>query len=474
MNLMADEQSNKYEIPIFLGFNQAQKKNSLQPGDTITAQNMVIDDGDLSVTPGFSKFISVGVNSFIKTLMAFYKNNNDGTRTEYLLAASETVIYKWNTTTLAWDVVATGLLRGWFDYLNYQKDMTDLIIVGNGYNDTLKWDGVAATFVPLLGSPPKFRSIALHYERLWATGDTTYPDRVYYSADLDPENWTISENGAGFIDIPTWNNDVCIGIIVSYDDVVIFKTKNIFKIVGTYPGEYQKVNIYSTNGAIAERSMVIDKNIAFFLSKDGIYTYDGTSTSKISFPIDDVVASMNLAYANVATGIFFKNKYIIAIPTGSSTVNDTVIEFDTVKQTFIVKKGINVNTFIEYDDKLLFGNDNLINGKAFVYQYNVGTSFDGTNIVANWETPDTDWNSPDATKTSTYIYFNGKGNGSIQIDSIFDGTTKGITVPLSTTLTTYRKRLRNKGKRFKFKFSNVNGSQVTISNPKIYMDVDYD
>ena len=478
--LMADEQSSEFKIPIFVGFNQGQLRTQLQPGETVNAQNIVIDDGDLAVTPGYTKYVATALTSGIKTLMVFYKNNADGTQTKVLLAATSNTIYKWNTTTSAWDSIKTGLTGGQFDFINYQTGMTDLIIAGNGKDNSMKWDGTTATFVDLLGTPPKFSSIALHHERVWVTGIKDLPNRIYRSNEFNPEDWDVNvDGGAGYFEFPTWDNGVCIGVSIIQDEIVLFKNKSIFRITGTYPGEYDYYHVFSTTGVIAERTIANDKSMAFFLAKDGIYTYNGTSTTLISYPIKDVIATMNNNYADKATAVFFNNKYILAIPTGSSTVNDTVIEYDLINQNFIVKKGININTFLDYNDKLLFANDNLISGNSYVYEYNAGTTFNGTSIEAFWETPDTDWDAPNGKKICTYIYFTGKGTGDIKVDAIFlDSSGNWVPKSITKTLTSSDKvcklRLRNKGRRFKFKFSNVAGSYFKISNIKVMMDVDLD
>lgn len=468
--MLQDEESLKYSISEFVGFNQAKHTQFLNPGETQSAQNMDIRDGNLSVCKGYSKYISTAIASGIKTLMPFYKNNGDGTVTSYLIAATSNALYYWNGS--AWVTLKSGLTSGYFDYINYQKDMTDLIIMTNGNENILKWDG--STISDLGGSPPKFQSITLHYERVWGTGIKTNPNQVDYSKDLNPEDWTQTVNTGGLMELPTWDGGVCVAIESIFDNIVVFKQRHIFRIYGTYPGEYANKNVFTSTGAIARRSIVNAVTVAFFLSNDGIYAYNGSQTELISNPVKDVIATMNSNYADKACAVFYDNKYILAIPTGTSTVNDTIIEYDTLKQSFNIKKGINVNHFVEYKNKLLFCNDDAISGNSYVYEYNSGTNFNGTNINAYWETGETDWDAPNAVKTSTYLYATFVGTGQMKVDATFDGVTKSILIDLPTTPKILKKRIRNKGRRFKFKFSNVNGSTFTMINPKILMDVDQD
>lgn len=86
--------------------------------------------------------------------------------------------------------------------------------MGNGSDVMKKWDG--ATFSNLGGTPPVAKSISIHSERLWATGVKAYPNTVYYSDDLNPENWTSGVDAAGEIYLPTWDGGVCISDCIAY------------------------------------------------------------------------------------------------------------------------------------------------------------------------------------------------------------------------------------------------------------------
>lgn len=465
--MLQDEQSQKYYIDAFLGYNQAVDEQLLNPGATHDAQNFVVDDGKLTVTKGNTRYIPSKVPGGVKTLMVFYKNMPDGTVSETLLAASDTIIYKWNGS--GWTALKSGLSSGYFDYINYQKGMTEIIIFGNGKDQLLKYDGNSVT--SLNGNPPKVKSISLHYERVWGTCDKENPNTVYYSADLDPENWNTSENEGGFIDLPTWDGGVCIGLSTIFDDVVIFKTYNIWKIIGTYPGEYQKVQVYSSIGAIAERSIVDAGTVAFFLAKDGIYLYDGIQTHYISDPVKKIIQNMNKEYASKAVGVFYDNRYILAIPEGDSTENNTIIEYNLNTKQFIVKRGFNVNSFVKFNDKLLFSNND-----GYVLEYDRGDTFDGKPIEAYWYTPDTNLAMPNVMKRSTHMYMTLEKlyGEKLKIDGLFDKKQRSAIVNLPDTKEDVKIKLRCKGRHMRLKISNVDGSRFSLAMPQLHFDADED
>ncbi len=472
MALMQDEQSQKYNVPEFKGHNQSQDQFQLESGETALAQNMVTRDGTLTVTLGNSKYITTGAPSGLRTLMAFYKNNSNGTVTKTLLATSDTNIYKWDGST--WVSIKSGITNGYFSFINYQQGTTDIVIMGNGVDNTFKWDGT--TFSDLKGDPdnpatlaPKLSSISLHYERIWGTGNREYPNSAFRSAAFGPENWMQLLDQGGRADFPTFDGGVCIGLSTIFDDVVIFKTYNIWKVIGTYPGEYQYVKLFSAVGGIAKRTIIDAGNIAFFLSQDGLYIYDGVKTIPVSQKVDTIIKTMNKGFRDKAVGIFHDNRYILAIPTGSSVENDTIIEFDLLNQNFNVKKGFNVTDFLVFDDKLLF-----INNGLHVMEYDKGDTFDGVPIVAFWETPKTSLASPSTVKASTYLYADlefltagAQARFIAQFDTKSATTTTSVNVPKGM-------RLKGKGRKFNLRIENVSGSRFKLRLPELHFDVDSD
>lgn len=458
---------NTWKIPNFAGgLNQAADDSILSVNQSRNAQNVDVSSGTLKTIDGYSKYIATACPAGITRLMKFYKTNtNTGVTTSYLLAATATAIYNW--TGSAWTALATGLTNGDWDFLNYQIAMTDVVIMGNGSDVMKKWDGT--TFAALGGTPPVAKSIALHAERLWATGVKAAPNSVYYSDDLNPENWVIAEDGSGVIDVPTWDGGVCLGISNIFDDVVIFKTNTIHRILGTYPAEYEVKQVYSTVGAIAERTIVSGSNKAFFLSKDGLYYYGGISAyNLLGDKAQDIV--INPSYAKNAVSIIYKQKLYCAFPEGTSTTNNAVFVYDLLNNTLMIWRGVSVTDFMEYEDKLLF-----TNSTGYVFNIDeTATSFDGTAINAFWETPWQDLDAFRVTKTADTLYFFAKGNGMLRVDMTFDNKTKTKNITLTANGKLHQLSTNLEGRRFKLKFSNILGSKFELTQPELTYEADED
>lgn len=459
----------KFKINNFSGgLNQSVDESLLAVNQSRNAQNVDVSSGTLKTINGYSKYVATAVPAGVTRLMKFYKNNTTtGAVTSYLLAATATAIYYYSAATSAWVALATGLTSGDWDYFNYQISATDVVIMGNGADNVKKWDGT--TFADLGGSPPKMKSLTLHAERVWGTGNKAYPNTVYYSDDLNPENWTIAVDGAGVIDVPTWDGGVCIGLSNIFSDVVIFKTNTICRVVGTYPSVYEVKEVYSAVGTIAEKAIVSASDRAFFLSKDGLYYYNGVS----AYPLLGDTAKevvINPSYAKNAVSIVYKNKLYCAFPEGTSTTNNAVFVYDLLAKNLMIWRGIAVTDFMEYNDKLLFTN-------ATGYVFNIdetATTFDGTSITAYWEVPYQDLDAFRVSKTADTLYFYAKGNGMLRVDITFDGKTKTKNVTLSPNGKIHELSLNLEGRRFKVKFSNISGSKFELSAPELTYEADED
>ena len=137
-----DEQSQSFIIPNFMGrVNQAIDESLLQPG-----RNFLMLKRMYMFVKGSLRRLQKGIqNTFLRlflvacqTLMAFYKNNANGTVDKMLLASSPTNIYRW--TGSQWLSIKSGLTGGRFSFINYQQGMTEITIMGNGTDPMLKWE----------------------------------------------------------------------------------------------------------------------------------------------------------------------------------------------------------------------------------------------------------------------------------------------------------------------------------------------
>lgn len=477
------------------GINEAVDNNLLETTECSLAQNVNIDNGNLK-TSTLGTIFGGDAGGVIQSIMPYYKNSQ-GT----LLVALHGDI-KMMDNNNSYVTVHRGMYSNNYDYVNYNVDGEDVIILTNGvdiplicngssfrlmknrrkaYNDDGSFKGYydaneqfKSNLDEVQTYAPKCKYIELHYERIWLCGDSENPSKLYYStADVngfDPEDFTsptteeeVNQHG-GEIDV--WTNDggKIIGLKVIFDDIVIFKDKNIFKIFGNNPNNYTKIQIFSSNGAIADKSIVNTHVGAFFINKDAIYIYDGTNVKPISQKINKTFKNLNNNYLNNAVAIFFNNKYILAVPEGNSTENNLIIEYDLDRKNFVFKRGIVVSSFCEFNGNLYYSSND-----SYLRNY-----YGGPTGQAIYETGSYDFGYINARKDAERFYFIGSGNGNIRVKCITDKKTTEKIITLTPDEKMYKLKLKNKGRVLKYRIENINNSSFSIKSCKAIVEVDVD
>ncbi len=95
--------------------------------------------------------------------------------------------------------------------------------------------------------------------------------------------------------------------------------------------------ISASTGCVAHGSIAQVGEDLFFLSRTGIRSIRRTMEENmvasdvgvISYPIQDVIDEINWAAVENATAVFWNNRYLLSVPTGTSTVNNTTLCYNT-------------------------------------------------------------------------------------------------------------------------------------------------
>jgi hypothetical protein len=485
-----------FKITNFIGgVNESVDEMFLKENEAKKLSNCKVNTGALERVNGSTLYANLSHS--VQSLMSFY--GGGGTQ----------LVYSGNgTLTSSWYGTLSSVYDANMDYVNFHINGYPVIIITSASDTPMVWDGNSGSTPrkilnrrrkydektgELIGYidgnsatvttegevstyAPSGRYIELHYDRLWIAGNYTYPNRVFFStagvngSDIDDWTFPIEEGEAnqhgGFIDCSSWDGGIIVGLRVLFDDIVIFKTKNMYKIFGTYPGNYQKVELFSSSGGIADKSIAKGNSAAYFIATEGIFEYNGTNVSPVSQKIQETWKQFSIDDLKQCVGTFYKNKYIASFPS-----KGIVIEYDTLLKNFIIREGVQVNAFLTLDDKLLCSNYT-----SQIYMYNLGDTFNGQVINSKYESGLKDIGGLNTTKTTQYLYFTGRGNGNIKftLKSDRDNTGKSITIPLTSTETAYKKKLKNKGRLLNLVIENVDGSYFNIKDIEMPLDIDVD
>jgi hypothetical protein len=97
-------------------------------------------------------------------------------------------------------------------------------------------------------------------------------------------------------------------------------------------------------GCSAKRSIATAGVFVFFLSDNGVYRLDNQfdlklrgNTQTLSDPIADLIANINAPAAHLSNGIYFGNRYYLAVPLGTSTAPNALFAYNMLNQQWETK-----------------------------------------------------------------------------------------------------------------------------------------
>ncbi|MBQ9625518.1 MAG: hypothetical protein IJR47_05360 [Clostridia bacterium] len=346
-------------------------------------------------------------------------------------------------------------------FVNYQLNNTYItVILGGGA--PLKYDG--ETISLLGGNPPNARFVELHNERLFMAGDADNPDRIYYSESFNPESWNV-EIESGYIDLPSWDGGRIKEIKSLFGDLVVFKDYGLYRLYGTYPGEFGVEKISSNVGCVDKGTIAVSGEACFFLNEKGLCVYDGMSARPVTEKrLEAVFERVDYNRINEARLYDYYGKLYMFLP---SLDGDFVVEYDYGEKVIVKKQGFKVKQFFA-DKNGLF----IADGFGRICKYDAGTSFDNQAMDCFWKSKSFVANGSGEQKCVYAVGFNAKGEGALNICVCADGKRTQKQVELSSEAGFYRVPFKERGRSLSLEISNSTGGSFKLDGLCIYMDIE--
>lgn len=256
--------------------------------------------------------------------------------------------------------------------------------------------------------------------RLFAAGDSNFPNRLYWSTVPGDgriiEDWqmidTSEDLSGGHVDIGQNRGDPIIGIKALSSQILIFKSRSIWRLYGDRPSTFTVECIETDTEFMAHTSVCVEQDTAYWLNVHGIYYYNGSIVKQ--FPSNQYIRKFldGLASVRQSKGIICRDiMYFTAREKYSSRVDDVILVYDTIRGTFMLRDGFYIRDIITYDGAVFIINDN-----CCLYKFNQGIDYDGEPILAYWKAPYTDRRAKNIDKQIRSIHLS--GNGSLDITLI--------------------------------------------------------
>jgi len=462
----------RFLIPAPKGVYQAAGDTNVDAEYAYRAENMRTERGLLATGYGTSRaFPALGHP--IETLTRFYRRNRPDDP-EVFVAAANGAIYTYTMGTEAWIERSSGYASDNWSYVTYEAqengETVDILIMSNAYDgmiaicgDDLRVEKKAL----LLGDDyagVKFGVLGRHAERIWGSGVTDMPDAVFYSRPYDPFDWTADaenpELGGGLIQQPTWDGDEFIALRPFGGYLLAIKRRTVFEIRGTDPSSFTITEAYGTDGPVQDRTVCVDRLRVFFLAQGGLGMYDGSTLQLLAK--DALYETMRMrmegkqaaASACVCDHVYYLALCVKEREDDVLNENNTVIEFDSERGTFMIRKGLRVKDFYALDGKVYFTQ---ADAPYEVLRYNdpESGSYLGQPIESVWETPWLDIGKS-LMKRDFVLRFTADADADdvpVDITVITEREERTQTVLLQSDRRDYTVRIRGRGARMKLRIA---------------------
>ncbi len=358
--------------------------------------------------------------------------------------------------------------------LQYRIDGSDAMIFTEPSSNMMVWHPENTAYV--VEGAPKIVSMCLHYERLFAIVEG---ERIQlrFSDDLDPTNWATSATEGGYIEL--LDERGAMNRVVSFGDYLyVFRDFGISRITAFGDQEEFSVsNIHTSSGRIYGGSVTVCGSRMMFLNKNGLYSFDGVSVSKLDLNIDSLFEGVT---NENCCGAYLDNKYYLACKlnfgdenqvgceSGEYT-NNALIELDLTNGNMNIVRGVDIISMTAisegYISKLVccFGGEH----KNVIGQLNHSGNVFGQPLDKAWISPFTDLGYPDKKKIVKKISLLSKHDTTVKIRT--ENTTKNIKFKASDRIET--KRPNVVGKQIEIAFVSST-SLCDISKPQVIIEVE--
>lgn len=266
-------------------------------------------------------------------------------------------------------------------------------------------DSALGSAMPLFKDPPPAgnKYVEQFKNRLWLAGDTTNPRRLVFSEYFEPEAFPTTF----FVDLPMTPGDEITGLKVLGDVLVVYGHNTPFLVIGETPFDFTVKRSFAQTGTESIRTVVLVENAHIYLSRFGVYAFDGAISRLLSDDIDPLIREINLTQiGNSSAGYHDKSKvYRLAVSNGASATNNAERCLDLRHNAWF-----STDRTIEYYHPLDGPGDK---GELFtasptighLYQEDVGDTADGSNFTIRWTSKAYTLGTIDFTKQLRHILF---------------------------------------------------------------------
>ena len=332
--------------PLSGGLNLRDSPDQLQPGQAYDLLNVAFTArGGVQSRPGYTDW-AASANVFtnrVDSLGAYYTGSawqviaGNGLKLEARSAAGA----------LVGSAAVPTAFPHYFTRFAAPGSASPVLYAANGTDSVRQWDGSTWTTPTFVGTAPtgKFLTVAPWDNRLVnarrsGTSGGDNKSSVRFSnpslpATFETYNW---------VDLTPGDGESIMGICSFADYIFVFKHSKFFVFYGTGISaedgtpEFSYRTVDVGVGLAADNLLCVGDDGVYFVDSNGVYRTTGSTPVLVSDVINPLFAgvigtfysgqAINLSALSTARMVFHDKQVMLAVPTGASAVNDTLLIFD--------------------------------------------------------------------------------------------------------------------------------------------------
>ncbi len=245
--------------------------------------------------------------------------------------------------------------------VNYRLDGKDYMIFSSPTDGMWRYN--SNEMAQRIEDGPCIVSMCLHYERLFAIIENGERNRLSFSANLDPTNFNVSLDEGGFIDMQDDRGRLL--KVVSFNDYVyVFREFGVAR-VSAYGDQtsFSVSQLFASSSKIYANSVCVCGDIIMLLTRDGLYSFNGSTTSKVTLGIETLFEGIK---NEQCASIYHNGKYYLALKLNFNDgekigcenysggyVNNAIIELDLKTGDISITRGIDICDMLVIDDGVI-------------------------------------------------------------------------------------------------------------------------
>lgn len=333
------EGSKPLSVRKFGQLNTATEETKLPDGDSPNASNVWTDEspGSLQTAKGFDLAGTITGGGPVRFLFNFRKD--DGT--QFVLVSDGATVW-WTRDFKTFTSLITGLSS------SFQLRATTVrgkVWFTNGNDSIRTWDGTTLTVLDGSGGTPnvpKGKFITYYHERVRMFNISGSRSSERFSALVDSAGTEIAPDTANAwpatneIKIGDGDGEFGTGVRIYRGKLHYFKTTSIWRLEGIDEFSYFPIKTSAEVGPRSQESIQELDDLIHFVGLNGVYTFDGDSTERISDAINPSGTLSNLSVSELQQ-LDSNTQFWLQSTDADFTAGTLPANFDSDTDTLILK-----------------------------------------------------------------------------------------------------------------------------------------